>query len=43
MSMQEGIIMIVQSEPLTGVREAYFCQAGEGVQEAITSGIFPER
>ena len=43
MSMREGSIKIVPSEPLTGVREAHFCQAGGGVQEAITSGTFPER
>ena len=43
MSMPEDIVMIAQSEPLTAVREAYFCQAGDGVQEAITSGPFPER
>ena len=42
MSIREGSIKIVQSEPLTGVREAYFCQAGGGVREAITSGTFPE-
>ena len=41
--MREGLIEIVQSEPLMEVREAYFCQAGGGVREAITSSTFPER
>ena len=44
MSMQEGLIEIVQSKQKTGVREAsHFCHAGGGVRDAITSGTFPER
>ena len=41
--MREGLIKIVQSEALTGVREAQLCQAAGGVREAMTSGTFPER
>ena len=41
--MRESLVKIVQSEPSTGVRVAYFCQGGGGVREAITSDTFPEQ
>ena len=40
MPMREGLSKTIQSEPLTGVRDAHFCQEGGGVREAMTSGAF---
>ena len=42
-STRQGLIKIVQPEPLTGIREAHFCQTGQGVREAIISSTLPER